>query len=86
MPVTGWRRPAFAPVYALTTAFALVAGIGLLTPKPTLTVRVNKSGPEATVEVFEKSGKPVDANVQVETVKVGRVQIEFDSKRVRALG
>jgi hypothetical protein len=80
VPVTGWRRPAFAPVYALTTAFALVAGIGLLAPKPTLVVRLDETGPDTTVEILEGSGKPVDADVRVEAVKVGRVSIVFDGE------
>lgn len=60
MPVTGWRRPALAPVYALTTAFVVVVGIGLLVPKPTLMVRMNAGGPDATVEVLEESGALVE--------------------------
>jgi hypothetical protein len=55
VPVTGWRKPALAPVYALTTAFVVVVGIGLLAPKPTLMVRMDASVPGGTVEVFEAS-------------------------------
>jgi hypothetical protein len=60
VPVTGWRSPALAPVYALTTAFVVVLGIGLLAPKPTLMVRMNADGPDATVEIVEASGVPVE--------------------------
>jgi hypothetical protein len=50
-----------APVYALTTAFVVVVGIGLLAPKPVLMVRMDAGGPGATVEVLDESGAQVAA-------------------------
>jgi hypothetical protein len=49
-----------APVYALTTAFVVVLGIGLLAPKPTLMVRMDAVGEGATVQVLDASGALVE--------------------------
>jgi hypothetical protein len=68
VPVTNWRRPALAPVYALLTAFVVVVVVGLATgaSASAATLRVDagtgvdvKELAGSTVEVREPSGEPV---------------------------
>ncbi len=64
MPVTTWRRPALAPVYALVVAFVVAVGLGLATgaPSSAATLRIEQADPELTgslIEIRDPAGAPV---------------------------
>ncbi|MEV4319082.1 hypothetical protein [Actinocrispum sp. NPDC049592] len=61
MPVTTWRRPVLAPVYALVTAFVVAVGLGLATgaPSSAATLRIEQTDPELTgslIEIRDQAG------------------------------
>lgn len=67
MPVTGWRRPALAPVYALVTSFLVVLGVSAFATGPATVLRVVPSQGEpkdlagTRVEVNDRDGNRISA-------------------------